>query len=273
MNDTPSRLLNDGNSIPALGFGTNQMGQDAIASAIDTGYRLLDTAFVYGNEAELGRAVRESSVPREQLTIATKLPGRFHGFDEAREALSTSLEAMQLESVDLFMIHWPMPRLDKFVDTWRGLIALRDEGLTRSIGVCNFTPAHLSRLIDETGVVPAVNQVELHPHFPQAELRAFHAAHGIQTMSWSPLGRRAELMATAEVQQIAAAHGVSPAQAVLRWHLELGSIPIPRSTNPERQLENLDVFGFELTPEEVERLSALEAGRLWGGDPDTKEEF
>ena len=267
------RYLNDGSSIPAIGFGTNQLGEEAIRSAIDAGYRLLDTAWIYGNEEAVGRAVRASGVPREELTIVTKLPGRHHGVEDARVSLQESLDRLGLERVDLYLIHWPMPRVGRYVDAWRGLLRLRDEGLAASIGVANFTPAHLDRLIEETGVAPAVNQIELHPHFPQGEARAANAARGIQTMSWSPLGRRTELMAEDAVAAIAVRHAVTPAQVIVRWHLELGSIPIPRSADPARQRENLDVFGFELAADEILCLAALEAGRLWGGDPETKEEF
>ncbi|TQL44924.1 diketogulonate reductase-like aldo/keto reductase [Homoserinimonas aerilata] len=268
------RYLSDGSSIPAIGFGTNQMDTDAIASAIDVGFRMLDTAWVYGNESAVGDAIRGSGVPRDEFTVITKLPGRAHGVDEARASLTESLASLGLDHVDLYLIHWPMPRVDRYVDAWKGLIALREEGLVRSIGVSNFNPDHVLRLIEETGVAPVVDQVELHPHFIQAEQRAFAAGRGIPTMSWSPLGRRADLMADATIATIAERHGVSPAQVVVRWHIELGSVPIPRSTSAARQAENFDVFGFSLDADEVAAISRLDSGvRLWGGDPETKEEF
>ncbi|MGB4136484.1 MAG: aldo/keto reductase [Microbacterium sp.] len=268
------RTLNDGHSIPAIGFGTNQLGEEAVASALRAGYRMLDTAWVYGNEEQVGGAIRRSGVPRDELTIVTKLPGRAHGIAAARASLQESLLRLGLDHVDLYLIHWPMPRIGRFVDAWRGLIELREAGLARSIGVANFTAAHLFRVVAETGVVPAVDQVELHPHFVQEEHRRAAAELGVQTMSWSPLGRRSGLLGDETIVAIAAEHGVTPAQVVLRWHIELGSVPIPRSADPARQRDNLDVFGFALSAEEVSRISALDSGeRLWGGDPDTKEEF
>lgn len=273
----PTRVLNDKHELPAIGFGTYQLngdeGTDAVASAIECGYRLLDTALNYENEAQVGEAVRRSGVPREKLSITTKLPGRFHGFEETRAGLHESLANLGMDYVDLFLIHWPVPRVGKYADSWRAMVALREEGLVRSIGVSNFTQEHLSRIIDETGVVPAVNQIELHPHFPQEEMRAVHAELGIQTQSWSPLARQRAVLNDPVVVRAANAHGVTASQAIIRWHLQLGSIPLPKSAHPERQKENLDVFGFELTDDEVASISSLESGRLWGGDPDTNEEF
>lgn len=273
----PSRTLGDGNEIPAIGFGTYLLsgddGRDAVVSALGCGYRLLDTALNYDNEAEVGEAIRRSGIPREDIVIATKLPGRFHGFAETRAGFEESLTNLGVDYIDLFLIHWPLPKVGKFLDSWRAMIALREEGLIRSIGVSNFTREHLAFIIQESGVVPAVNQIELHPHFPQAEMRAFHAENGIQTQSWSPLAHQRSVLADPAVTAVADAHGVTPAQAVLRWHVELGSIPIPKSSSPRRQRENLDVFGFDLTDAEVASISSLESGRLWGGDPDTNEEF
>ncbi|WP_168627696.1 MULTISPECIES: aldo/keto reductase [unclassified Cryobacterium] len=273
----PLRTLNDGNTLPAIGFGTYRLrGEEAITatgSAIENGYRLIDTALNYGNEKEVGEAIRRSSVPREELFVTTKLPGRFHGLNETFEGFRESLEHLGLDYVDLFLIHWPLPRVDKYVDSWRAMIRLREEGVIRSIGVSNFTPAHLERVIAETDVVPAVNQVELHPYFPQGELRRFHAEHGIQTESWTPLARKKSPFTNEKIREVADAHGVTPAQAILRWHVQLGTIPIPKASTAERQRENIDIFGFELTDEQVESISSLEEGRLWGGDPDTNEEF
>lgn len=265
--------LNDGRDIPKIGFGTYRVGRDETATAIAAGYRLLDTALNYRNESEVGRAILESGMPRRELFVTTKLPGRHHGYDETTASLSESLGNLGLDYVDLYLIHWPLPRQDRYVESWKAMIDAREAGLARSIGVSNFTIAQLTRLIDQTGVVPAVNQVEMHPYFPQDELRAFHAEQGIRTESWSPLGRGSDLLESEVVARVAAAHGVTPAQAVLRWHIELGSIPIPRSRDAARQAQNLDVLGFELAEDEVAALSALSRGRLWGGDPDLHEEF
>jgi len=273
----PEYSLRDGNSIPAIGLGTSglneQGGIEAIVSGIADGYRLIDTAYNYGNEDVVGEAVRRSDVDRSDLVITTKLPGRHHGFDETIASLGESLRRLDLDWVDLYLIHWPLPRIDKFVDSWRAMIRLRERGLVRSIGVSNFTPAMLDRLGRDTGVVPVVNQVELHPYFPQEELRAYHDDHDIRTESWSPLAKRSRLLQEEVITAIAGEHGVSPAQVVLRWHVELEAVPIPKSTDAARRRENLDVFSFSLAPEEVEAITALSRGRLWGGDPDTHEEF
>jgi diketogulonate reductase-like aldo/keto reductase len=271
----PAVQLNDGTSIPHLGFGTYPWSGDSRTStltAIEAGYRLLDTALRYENEQGVGAAVRECGLPRTELLITSKIPGRLHGRQGARDAFAQSSAELGLDRIDLYLIHWPLPRLGRSVDTWRTMIELRDEGKVTSIGVSNFTPAQLERLQDETGVTPAVNQVELHPWFPQHELHAFHRAHGIVTESWSPLGR-GELLADPAVVAIAAAHGVTPAQAILRWHVQRGIVPIPMSSDPGRQRENIDVFGFELTEAEMTRFSSMERGRIWGQDPDTHEEF
>lgn len=277
MSSIPERVLNDGRRIPAIGFGTNEVtgsiGRTAITSAIDLGYRLIDTARNYRNERDLGIALRFASVDRGQLFISTKIPGRYHGFDETITGLHKSLDDLGLDYVDLLLIHWPLPRIDKYVDSWKAMIELRDRGLVRSIGVSNFTQKYLQRLIDETGVTPAVNQIELHPYFPQPEMRAFHQQHGIVTQSWSPIGKKSDLLAQPEVADIAGQHAVTPAQVVLRWQVQLGSIPIPKALDARHQAENLQVFDWSLTDAEVERLSGLERGRLWGGDPVTKEEF
>ncbi|WP_022890475.1 aldo/keto reductase [Agromyces italicus] len=273
----PAYSLRDGNTIPAIGLGTyglnDQLGIEAITSGIADGYRLIDTAYNYGNEEAVGEAIERTDVDRSDLVITTKLPGRHHGFDETLASFEESRGRLGLEWVDLYLIHWPLPRIDKYVESWRAMISLREKGLVRALGVSNFTPAMLERLIDETGVAPVVNQVELHPYFPQDELRAFHDEHDIRTESWSPLARRTELLREPVVAELAAKHGVSPAQLVLRWHVELGAVPIPKSSDPERRRENLDVFGFSLSAEEVAAISALSRGRIWGADPDTHEEF
>ena len=274
---TPAYALRDGNSIPAIGLGTygldDQAGIDAITTAIADGYRLIDTAYNYGNEEAVGEAIRRTDVDRSDLVITTKLPGRHHGFDETLASFEQSRKKLDLDWVDLYLIHWPLPRVDKYVDSWRAMISLREKGLVRSIGVSNFTADMIARLIDETSVVPVVNQVELHPYFPQEELRAFHDEHDIRTESWSPLAKRSDLMQESVIVELAAAHGVTPAQLVLRWHVELGAVPIPKSSDAARRRAKLDVFGFALASEEVDAISALSRGRLWGGDPDTHEEF
>jgi diketogulonate reductase-like aldo/keto reductase len=273
----PTIELNDGHRFPELGLGTYGLNGDegaaVVGTAIDSGYRLLDTALNYGNEDAVGKAVRDSAVPREDLVVTSKLPGRHHGYDEAHRSIEESLANLGLDHVDLYLIHWPNPSVDKFVDTWKAFVDLRDSGKVRSIGVSNFTPEHLRRIVDATGVAPAVNQVELHPYFPQAALRKVHQELGIVTESWSPLGVGSELLTEQPIAAAAAAHGVSPAQVVLRWHVQLGAVPVPKSGDPARQRENLDVFGFELTDDEVTAISALERGRLWDADPDTHEEM
>ncbi|MCD2443208.1 aldo/keto reductase [Agromyces sp. SYSU K20354] len=274
---TPAYALRDGNSIPAIGLGTygldDQAGIDAITTAIADGYRLIDTAYNYGNEEAVGEAIRRTDVDRSDLLITTKLPGRHHGFDETIASFEQSRKKLDLDWVDLYLIHWPLPRVDKYVDSWRAMISLREKGLVRSIGVSNFTAEMLTRLIDETSVAPVVNQVELHPYFPQAQLRAFHDEYEIRTESWSPLAKRSQLLQEPVIVELAAARGVTPAQLVLRWHVELGTVPIPKSSDAARRRSNLDVFGFALSTEEVDAISALSRGRLWGGDPDTHEEF
>lgn len=277
MLSIPNVTLNDGSWFPELGLGTYNLrgdeGVDAMIAAVGLGYRLLDTAVNYENEREVGDAVRRSGRDRDDLLVTSKIPGRDHGFDEAVASIERSLATLGLDRIDLQLIHWPNPSVGRWLDTWKGMIEARERGLVRSIGVSNFTEAMLTRLIDETGVTPAVNQVELHPYFPQGALRAFHAAHGIRTESWSPLARRSELLTEPVIGDVAAAHGVSPTQVVLRWHVELGSTPIPKSADPDRQRENADVFGLRLDADEITAISALERGRLWDGDPDTHEEM
>ncbi|WP_166316062.1 aldo/keto reductase [Microbacterium excoecariae] len=273
----PRITLNDGGSFAAIGLGTYKLtgeeGIAAVAAGIEAGYRVLDTAVNYGNEREVGEGVRRSGADRDEIVVTTKIPGRHHGFDEAIASGRESNETLGLGRIDLLLIHWPNPSVDKYVETFRGMIALQEEGVVRSVGVSNFTEPMLERLIEETGVTPAVNQVELHPYFPQADLRAFHTSRGIRTESWSPLARRSELLAEPTIAEIADTHGVTPTQAVIRWHVQSGSTPIPKSQNPARQVENADVFGFELSDAEMHRIDSLERGRLWDGDPDTHEEM
>jgi 2,5-diketo-D-gluconate reductase A len=275
----PTYTLNDGNTLPAVGFGTYPLkGEDGIAAiqgALEAGYRLLDTAVNYENEGDVGEALRRSGLPREDVQVASKLPGRHHAYDDAIASVRGSLERLGLEYVDLHLIHWPNPSVGKYVEAWRALVDLQKEGLVRSIGVSNFTEQHLGRVIEATGVTPAVNQVELHPRFPQAEMRSVHERLGIRTEAWSPMGKRNAPLQETAVTSAADRLGVTPGQVILRWHVQLGSLPIPKSADPERQRQNLDVFGFELTDEEVAAISDLgEAdGRLFGGDPDSHEEM
>ncbi|NUO89538.1 MAG: aldo/keto reductase [Dermatophilaceae bacterium] len=279
MTTVPTHSLNDGTTIPAIGFGTYPLtGEDgirAMVSAIEAGYRLIDTAVNYGNETEVGEAVRRSGVARAELVVQSKVPGRDHAFDKAVASVEGTLERLGIEQLDVALIHWPNPSVGLYVDAYRALVECRERGLVRSVGVSNFTEKHLTEIIDATGVVPVVNQVELHPLFPQEQLRAVHERLGIRTESWSPLGKRNAPFGADPVAAAAGAHGVSPAQAILRWQVQLGALPLPKSADPERQRANLDVFGFELDDAEMTAISALgrEDGRLFGGDPDTHEEM
>lgn len=272
---SPTDLL----SLPPIGFGTYPLrGQDAVrvvTSALANGYRLVDSAFNYENEAAVGRAVRDSDVPREQIILASKLPGRRHAFEQAVATVEESVMRTGLDHIDLYLIHWPNPITDRYVEAWRALIEARDRGLVRAIGVSNFLPEHIERLEAETGVLPAVNQIELHPYFPQVEALAYHHERGIPVEAWSPLGRGNEITSEAVVAEVAAAHAVTPAQAVLAWHVERGVIPLPKASSPEHQRENLAADTLTLTEDEVERITALGRpdGRLAGQDPATYEEF
>ena len=278
MATIPTYTLNDDSTLPAIGFGTYPLkgddGVTAIVGAIEAGYRLLDTAVNYENEREVGEAIRRSGVDRAELRVASKLPGRHHGYNDAIDSVHGSLKRLGLDYLDLHLIHWPNPSVGRYPDAWRALVALREQGLVRSIGVSNFTEEHLRRIIDDTGVTPVVNQIELHPYFPQAHMREVDETLGIRTESWSPLGKRQAPFTEAPVVAAARKYGVTPGQVILRWQVELGSIPIPKSATPERQRQNLDVFGFSLTEAEVEAITALGRtdGRLFGGDPDTHEE-
>jgi 2,5-diketo-D-gluconate reductase A len=273
MTTAPAITLSDGRPMPTLGLGTwpmdDRQARRSVGHAISIGYRLIDTAAAYGNESGVGEAVAEAAVPREELFITTKLRGAQHGYDLARRGFDESLARLGLDYVDLYLIHWPLPGRGLFVDTWKAFVRLREEGLARSIGVSNFTPEQMERVAGETGVWPAVNQVELHPGFPQHDLREWHAGHEVVTEAWSPLGRGSKLLDEPAVTDIAAAHGRGPGQVVLRWHLQLGAVPIPKSADPDRMRQNLEVFDFDLSAEEMQRITALGSpqGRL-GGDPD-----
>ncbi|MFE3739852.1 aldo/keto reductase [Streptomyces sp. NPDC059134] len=272
MTSVPHVVLNNGVRIPQLGFGVFQVDDarttDAVRTALETGYRSIDTAAAYGNEPGVGRALASSQVPRDELFVTTKLWNDDQGYDAALTAFDRSLAKLGLDRVDLYLIHWPLPGRDRYVDTWRALEKLLADGRTRAIGVSNFQPAHLQRLLDETGIVPAVNQIELHPGLQQAALRDFHAQHGIATEAWSPLAQGA-LLDDATIARIAGDHDRTPAQVVLRWHLQLGNIVIPKSATPERIRENFDILGFELSADDLEALAALDRGMRTGPDPDT----
>ncbi|HET8960563.1 aldo/keto reductase [Nocardioides sp.] len=275
----PTYTLNDGTTLPAIGFGTAGLRGDAAVeattSALEAGYRLVDTAVNYENEREVGEALRRSGVPRDELRVTSKIPGRHHAYDDAIASTRESLERLGLDHLDLHLIHWPNPGRDQYVEAWRALVYLREEGLVRSIGVSNFTEEHLDRIIDETGVAPSVNQIEVHPLFPQDEMRRANEDRGVRTESWSPLGKRQAPLSEPAVQAAAEAHGVTPGQVILRWQVQQGNLPIPKSATPSRQRENLDVFGFELDDAEMEAITALgrSDGRLFGGDPDSHEEM
>ncbi len=274
----PLHTLNDGATLPAVGLGTyrlrDEAGVEAIVAGLQAGYRLLDTAVNYGNEAEVGEALRRCGVARDEVRVTSKLPGRHHGYADAVASTKESLRRLGLDHLDLHLIHWPNPSQDQYVEAWQALLDLREQGLVRSVGVSNFTEAHLSRLIAETGVTPAVNQIELHPFFPQPQMRAVHQRLGILTEAWSPLGKAQAPYGEPAVADAAAAHGVTPAQVILRWQLQLGTLPIPKSATPARQRENLALDGFELSADEVAAITALGRadGRLFGGDPDVHEE-
>ena len=277
--DTAAYALNDGTTLPAIGFGTYPLtGEDgiqAMVAALEAGYRLLDSAVNYGNETEVGEALRRSGLPRRDVALTTKIPGRFHAKDLALQSLRDSASRFQVDQLDVALIHWPNPSQDLYPQAWQALVEAQRDGLVRTIGVSNFTEQHLHRIIDESGVTPAVNQIELHPYFPQPGMRAVHTALGIRTQAWSPMGKRQAPFDEPAVAEAAAAHDVTPGQVILRWHVQLGSLALPKSATPERQRQNLDVFGFELTGAEMDAITALGRpdGRLFGGDPDTHEEM
>jgi 2,5-diketo-D-gluconate reductase A len=272
----PTMPLRDGSALPAIGLGTWPMddaeAETAVRQAINLGYRLVDTAAKYGNEVGVGRGVVTADVPREEIVVTSKLRGSQQGYDEALVGFEETLNRLGLDYVDLYLIHWPLPRLDRYVDSWRAMIKLRDDGLIRSIGVSNFCPEHLDRLLDETGELPTVNQIELHPYFPQPPMQAVDRDRGVLTQSWSPLGRVRGLLDEHAV--VAPAHrlGRTPGQVILRWHVQQGLVPIPKSSAPERQRENLEIFDFALGASEMDEITALARGRF-GGDPVTHEEF
>ncbi len=271
---SPSITLNDGNSIPQVGLGVWQTPPEdterAVATALDAGYRHIDTAAAYQNEREVGQALAKSGVARDEVFITTKLWNADQGYDSTLTAFDKSMKRLGLDHLDLYLIHWPMPGKGAFVETFKAFAHLREQGRIRSIGVSNFEPEHLRELVDATGIVPTVNQIELHPLLQQEELREVHAQMGIATEAWSPLGQ-GSLLKNDTVVSVAEAHGKTPAQVLIRWHMQLGNIVIPKSVTPERIVSNFDVFDFELSEQDMASVSELGDGTRLGPDPRTFE--
>jgi len=272
----PTITLNDDATIPQLGFGVFQVPPEqtaeVVTTAFEVGYRHIDTAQMYGNEAGVGEAIAAADIPRDELYVTSKLNNGFHRPDDARRAFDQTMERLKLDRIDLFLIHWPLPTLydGDYAATWRTLGEFVADGRARSIGVSNFQPAHLDRIIEETGVIPAVNQIEVHPYFTNEDARAASIRHGIEVEAWSPIAQ-GKVLDDDVIGKVAAAHGKTPSQVTLRWHVERGDIVFPKSMHRERMAENFDVFDFQLTPDEVAAIAALdqgESGRM-GPDPDT----
>ncbi len=269
----PYITFHDDHRAPQLGMGTWQLTGDAVVPAIqaaaEAGYRSIDTAAIYGNEAEVGRGIAQCGIPREDLFVATKVWNDRHGHDSTKTAFQESLDRLGLDYVDLYLIHWPVPQNKRYLDTWEALIQLRDEGRARSIGVCNFQVGHLQKLLDSTGVLPVVNQIELHPHFQQAELRAYHQDHDICTEAWSPLGRT-QALRDPVILELAHQLQTTPAQVILRWHIQMGHMVIPKSSQPTRLQENFNLWNLHLDDAAMARIATLDRadGRI-GPDPDT----
>ena len=275
----PEVVLNDGYKLPKVGLGTYQlrggMGYQQIISAIKDGYRSIDSATNYDNEGIVGKAIRDSGVPRDQIFVSSKLPGKYHHYDDALHAITESLARMGLDYFDLYLIHWPLPKRKLYVEAWQALITAQKLGLIKSIGVSNFEPEHLDRIIQETGVTPSVNQIEIHPYWVNDERVQENAKRGIVTEAWSPLGRGSSALSEPIVVKLAEKYQKNPGQILLRWHLQRGIVPLPKSTNLNHQRANLDVFDFELTGDEVKAINTLnrQDGRIDGQDPNEYEEF
>ena len=268
----PTITLNDGVEIPQFGVGVFQVPEEDtfenVTTALGLGYRHIDTAHIYGNEAEVGQAIKASGIPRDELFITTKCWNDDQGHDQATRALKTSLDKLELEHIDLYLIHWPVPSKDRYVDTWKAFIEAKEAGYVRSIGVSNFQASHLARIVDETGVTPSVNQIELHPYLSQVGLRREHGDRGIVTEAWSPIAQ-GKVLDDAVITELAETHGKSTGQIVLRWHVQHGNVVFPKSVNPDRLKQNIDVFDFHLTDDEMGRIDALDRGERTGPDPDT----
>ena len=271
MSTVPSLVMNNGLQIPQLGFGVflvpPEETKQAVTEALEAGYRLIDTAQGYRNEEGVGAAIAESDVPRDELFITTKLTNSEQGYDTTLAAFDGSMDKLGIDVLDLFLIHWPLPMFDQYVETWRAFEKLLADGRVRSIGVSNFEIPHLQRLLAETGVTPAVNQIELHPEFPQEDLREFHQQHGILTESWGPLGQGKGLLENPQIVEVAQRKDRTPAQVVLRWHVQLGCVVIPKSVNPDRIRENINIFDFELDDADMAEISKVRTGERLGGDP------
>ncbi|WLQ37366.1 aldo/keto reductase [Streptomyces castrisilvae] len=271
MSQVPSLTLNNGVEMPQLGFGVWQVPDDeatkAVTTAIESGYRSIDTAAIYQNETGTGKAIAASGVARDELFVTTKVWNTEQGYDSTLRAFDASLDKLGLDHVDLYLIHWPVPAKDAYIDTYRALEKIYADGRAKAIGVSNFLPEHLKRLLGETSVVPVLNQIELHPQLQQAESRALHAEHGIATEAWSPLGSGKGLLEVPTVLAVARKHGRTPAQAVIRWHLQTGNVVIPKSVTPSRIAENIDVFDFELDADDLAAFAALDEGKRLGPNP------
>ncbi|WP_225422980.1 aldo/keto reductase [Companilactobacillus jidongensis] len=271
--------LNDGQIIPEVGFGTYKLngskGAQSIVSAVNNGYRMLDTAYNYENEGAVGHAIANVSIPRTELTVTSKLPGRYYHYDDAIERIQESLYRAHLDYFDLYLLHWPNPKRDMYVEAWNALIDAQKFGLVKSIGVCNFLPEHLDRLEKETGVVPVVNQIELHPYFNQKDMRKYDSEHNIVTMDWSPLGRASAVLKDPTLVELAKKYNKSVGQLILRWEHQLDTLPIPKSTHSSRQLDNIDIFDFKISDEDMQRINGLTKvdGRVKNQDPAEYEEF
>ena len=269
----------DGKIIPQIGFGTYKLngasGMHAIVSALNQGYRLLDTAYNYENEGTVGKAIEQSHVSRDQIIVTSKLPGRYQDYNAAMIAIQESIYRLNVEYIDLYLIHWPNPRHGKFVEAWQAMIDARNAGLIKSIGVCNFLPEHIETLEQETGVLPSVNQIELHPYFNQQDMIRYHNEKGIITQAWSPLGRASEVINDKDIEVIAEKYDKTIPQIILRWHIQNGVVPIPKATSIARQIQNKEVFDFTLEHDDIEKINALtqKDGRLKGQDPAVYEEF
>lgn len=279
MMKAPLITLNDGHHFPTIGLGTFQIrggqGVDQVLTAIQDGYRLLDTSTNYDSEGIVGEAIRRSGIPRSEFFVTTKLPGKYHHYEDALMMIQESLFRMGLDYFDLYLIHWPLPKRGLYVEAWKALVIAKNLGLIRSIGVSNFEPEHLDKIIDATGVTPAVNQIEIHPYWVQERMLAENKKRGIITEAWSPLGRGSDALKESTITELAEKYGKNPAQIILRWHYQRAIIPIPKSRNLEHQRDNLAIFDFELTPVEIEAINKLEKtdGRIDGQDPNEYEEF